>query len=543
MFSLFNQYSISLLPSFPASIVLLLRLVTSACWVACCACTVGLPPLQHDVTTHSDCFGLIDNWRWDRCVLSGSVVWTALYFGHRQKSESKLGNVTCTFNLLTDADITNCRNPSELRDLVSRSNSKKAQLEARTSNSFITSRCSSSACQPQYPPFTARHPLLLSTSVIPPFHDGTLSLLPAVVLGLYIQSSSDEFSKWSWWSSTLNFSMIVHSCDGRSPPLHHWNIFSSSFADNFRCCSFCSSNLFPSNSIRILADTEYLLDNIFPHFFSQQQFSDLQSVPCNPFRVSLHAKLHPDSTFDNQRASGRFSRDVAAADTVLFEHTFFAANQRVPLPATRQAIRRRTAESVTHKLCNAAAVYPAPSPGFTQVYDARTHTVFSSYSDGNNKTIGLSVLGASMRRLKPKRALFEAIVWVEYDNQCGTDSVYLLHCVGQQLETALLCEVAGQSVPAQISQPIASYSAPHKHREAVVSCKFSDEILQQSSHVLSVTIFDTAKQLIFDLPMCAQEKDAAIQKIVACSQPLYNVNYLEKLWPGIIQAWVLYHVR
>ena len=34
-----------------------------------------------------------------------------------------------------------------------------------------------------------------------------------------------------------------------------------------------------------------------------------------------------------------------------------------------------------------------------------------------------------------------------------------------------------------------------------------------------------------------------MRKLVACSQPIYNAKYLEKRWPGVLQAWVLYHVR
>ena len=38
------------------------------------------------------------------------------------------------------------------------------------------------------------------------------------------------------------------------------------------------------------------------------------------------------------------------------------------------------------------------------------------------------------------------------------------------------------------------------------------------------------------LSMC---KAAALRKLVACLQPIYNAKLLDKRWPGVMQAWVL----
>ncbi len=45
------------------------------------------------------------------------------------------------------------------------------------------------------------------------------------------------------------------------------------------------------------------------------------------------------------------------------------------------------------------------------------------------------------------------------------------------------------------------------------------------------------------VPMCSLPRSRPIHKIVACSQPIYNADFLEARWPGVLQSWVLYHVK
>jgi hypothetical protein len=54
---------------------------------------------------------------------------------------------------------------------------------------------------------------------------------------------------------------------------------------------------------------------------------------------------------------------------------------------------------------------------------------------------------------------------------------------------------------------------------------------------------DPSSNLKGVVPLCSMQRDRQIRRIVACSQPIYNANFLEARWPGVLQAWVLYHAR
>ena len=502
--------------------------------ISCCMCRVGPPPLHFEALYEQDCQGDIDHWHWDRCALPGSVIWSALYFGHRQKSEFHLCKVACNFDVLTLSDLSNCRNSLDARRLIMLAQNRSLMLSSGELNTYQVSRCSSPKCQPQYTPFHVEHPFLLSTQPILPLADGSLNLLPPVTLSLFIENN-DSISEWSWWQPSLKFSLAILNCAEGAAPHHEWNASTASFPGNFRCCRDCPHNHFATDMLRLHANTEYLLDNIFLDAFTLKQLSQLDSIPCSPVRISVSANLLPSESWSHDD----FPNDAHADIPINWHHQFHAVTQRVSKVESSRLVRRRSAKAISHKLCQTVASYPNCKSGCFQKYDANTHTVSTSFSFDNNRFVSVVVIAASVKHTENGRAVFEALVWAEFDRKCGTDATFVHHCVGQKLELAITCNVAGTTAPGVITQDIVTRT----YREAVISCDFHSDLFKRTVGEVLVALSDTTKGFNMVLPMCSLAKDTAVRKLVACSQPIYNANYLETRWPGVLQAWVLYHVR
>jgi hypothetical protein len=201
-------------------------------------------------------------------------------------------------------------------------------------------------------------------------------------------------------------------------------------------------------------------------------------------------------------------------------------------------VRRHFAKAVSHKLCQTAALYSNLNPASFQSYHASTHTVSTVASFENNRSVSIVIIAASVKHNKDGSALFEAIVWTEIDGVCGTDDVFLLHCVGHQLALAPICEVAGSTVSAVVTQ----HTVQERFQEAVISCVFRSELFRRNISDVLVKLSDASKAFSIALPMCSLAANTPVRKLMACSQPIYNAQLLEKLWPGVLRAWVLYHV-
>ena len=510
--------------------------------LSCCMCLVGPPPFDFAepfTSDEHDCQGDVDHgywglqWRWDRCSLPGFVIWSAMYFAHRQNSDLEVRKVTCEHDLLTYSDLSNCRNTVDAKRLIERARNVKHELSSASRQA--SNRCSSPECQPQYTPFDADQPCPLSTRPLSPYTDGSLSLLPPVTLSLYIQAlNHNNRSHWSWWRPLLNFSLSVLNCAEDAAPYFEWNLFTRWFSDNFRCCHGCPHNHFPTDLLRLHANTQYMHDNIFLDTFTSQQFSQMEAVPCSPFRLSISARLLPSDS----APSGIFSNDAVASNPIIWNHHFHASTFRPPEAPSFKTVTRRRAKTISHKLCQTAASYPTCTSNCAQAYDASTHTVLTSFSLDKNRSVSVAVLAASVQHTESGLAVFEALVWAEFDGKCGTDDTLIYHCVGQKLDLAVTCEAVGATVNGAIKQD----SVASGHREAVISCEFNPDIFKRSFGEVSVTLSDSGRGFKMLLPLCALAKGTVVRKVVACSQPVYNAKFLEKRWPGVLQAWVLYHV-
>ncbi len=230
--------------------------------IVCCTCRVGPPPLHFDAAHAHECQGDIDHWHWDRCALPAAVVWTSLFFGHRQKSVFELNKVSCTHDMLTLGDLSNCQNSQDAQRLIMYAQERSALLSSGNLSHYKINRCSSPTCQPQYTAFDAENPCVLPTQPILPLNDARMTLLPPVTLSLYIDDRSN-YSKWSWWKPSLNFSFAVLSCAQDASSYHEWALQHASLPASFRCCRNCAHNHFPNDSLRLHANTEYLLETFF----------------------------------------------------------------------------------------------------------------------------------------------------------------------------------------------------------------------------------------------------------------------------------------
>jgi hypothetical protein len=522
-----------------------LILLTIILTVTSCVCQVDPPPLHFEApfaADEQDCQGDIDHghwdlqWHWDRCALPGSTIWTALYFAHRRHSESEVRNSICSHDVLPHSDMLNCRNSFDARRLFELSRNRMQTLTSREFQSNQRHICSSPECQPQYTPFIAEHPCLLSTHPELPLTDGSLNPLPPLTLSLFIQNENEEnASGWSLWQPSLNFSFSVLNCAEDAAPYHEWNLFTGSFSDSFRCCN-CPVNVFPTDLLRLHANTLYLHDNIFLDTFTLQHFSQLNSVTCHPFRVSISARLMPSDS----QGRADFRNDDVALHPMLWKHDFHASTRRVvPKHASSKLIRRRSAKAISHKLCETVASYHHCKSDCLQTYDANTHTVSTSFSLENDRLVSVVALAASVKHTENGIATFEALVWTEFDQKCGSDDTLIHHCVGQKLELAVMCDVAGNASPGIITQDVVS----NTYREAVISCEFNSDLFKRSFGEVLVSLSDSMRGFKLMLPMCSLGKEPPMRKLVACSQPIHSAKFIEKRWPGVLQAWVLHNVR
>jgi hypothetical protein len=135
----------------------------------------------------------------------------------------------------------------------------------------------------------------------------------------------------------------------------------------------------------------------------------------------------------------------------------------------------------------------------------------------------------------------EFLVWFEEDNNC-TSVQNVLQCFATPvLNFNLNCSVRSHSVRASLETH--KFMLDGRPRESVMSCTFGSSLFLQSDGVVKVKLHSSSLALHAVVPMCALEPDRHIRRIVACSQPIYNAGFLEARWPGVLQAWVLYHVR
>ena len=178
------------------------------------------------------------------------------------------------------------------------------------------------------------------------------------------------------------------------------------------------------------------------------------------------------------------------------------------------------------------------SPHFSQRYDSNAKTLSVAFKNSAGE-MSMIFLSASVSHNR-QQAVAEFLVWVEQDGTCGEVMAHG-NCMSATVSFFnLSCSAHGIRVPAHIeAHSFELYGHP---RERVVSCTFNSSFFSHDDNAVDIYLDDVSSNLRARVPMCMLPRERQIRKIVACSQPIYNARFLETLWPGVLQAWVLYHV-
>jgi hypothetical protein len=444
------------------------------------------PPLnQLDVIAASKgCTGLLDGWKWNRCMLDGAIIWTAVAFGHMQVSTA-LG-----FQL-----------PNFLGSHV------------------------------QYAPLSLKQPFIVSRDGL-----GIQSVkqqLPPLVFALYIQSEELESSLWSpFMTCELECQFESTGSDENDIGSSEW-LLRSKFRSNLTVVHQYTEHGFAvgQDVLRIVSNTEYVFDNVILHSFGPTFPSHL---PLNQvYLVNIYAHMKASSSQDQSISDVAMTWIIQCA--VAFDRQQTPPTISPP-PATP---KRAFANLVSHKMCDAAEMYAVDAP--SQYYNARSRilSVLFGASAGN---VSMNVLSASITHDMRGRAHAEFLVWFEAEGDCDDRHYFNTLCTSFQIPNMnLSCSVFGNVVPAQIE----SKFLYGKSRESVVSCSFDSSLLRQpfsvEDHIVYVHLNGPLLNLRAAIPMCPLHRDRLVKRIVACSQPIYNADFLETRWPGILRSWVLYH--
>jgi hypothetical protein len=437
------------------------------------------PPPIEELKTASGCSGSLHGWQWERCVIDDAVIWTALAFGHNAISYMVFP-------------------PHRLGAHI------------------------------QYTPFSAEHPFVVDFEDEPDVARQKFSL-PPIVAAVYIQSDAVPSTLWS-----ADMTLQLTSSEGEIGSYSSVTVSNQAFH-----CDCNNTQALRDGILDFRSNIEYTADNILV-LGLRGIFPD--EMDSGVHWVNVRASIEPHVT--PFAASGNFHRSVAS--NLLWSLDFAVATHRpkaaaAQLPHKAPGIPKRSHHaSVSHKLCEDAVYFSGQPPHLRQRYDARAK-VLSTWFDNGGKNTSLNILSASVSRDRRGVSEVEFLVWFEENNNC-TSVENVLQCFATPvLNFNLNCSVRSHSVRASLETH--KFMLDGRPRESFMSCTFSSSSFLQSDGVVKVKLHSSSLALHAVVPMCALEPDRHIRRIVACSQPIYNAGLLEARWPGILQAWVLYHVR
>jgi hypothetical protein len=149
------------------------------------------------------------------------------------------------------------------------------------------------------------------------------------------------------------------------------------------------------------------------------------------------------------------------------------------------------------------------------------------------------------------QALAEFLIWIQDDDRCNNIEILGgTWCASSNISSLIsndfICVVRGRRVPAHFdTKTIKDWSGAHSERrlsrETVVSCAFNSSEFSLDDRIVHVDLVDMFTNFKVHIPFCSLRRDRKVQRIVACSQPIYNAGVLEARWPGLMRYWVLYY--
>jgi hypothetical protein len=373
----------------------------------------------------------------------------------------------------------------------------------------------------QYTPFSVEQPFILSQDML---HGKTVKQqLPPLTFAIYVQS---EVLLSSLWSPVMTILLEIANQEG-SDPSSDWIelVANAKFRHNLASVPAYENDgdVLQNGAMRLHPNTEYIADNIILAQFGS--IFPLHHKPNDVFLLHIEASILPleARSFKPQVAG------LAIAWGINFSVAFDRPN--VPQNGSQKNVtasqQRPHAKSVSHKMCESVTQH-VPEANISH-YDAEMR-VLSIWFEHSAGIVSMSVLSASVTHDRHGLAVVEFLVWFEADGMC--DACESL----PNLKLNLSCSVFGHVVPARIETQ--SHTKP---RESVVTCSFKSSAFSMNDRTVSVTLMDPSLNLKAQVPFCSLQRDRHIHRIVACSQSIYNADLLEARWPGVLQAWVLYH--
>jgi hypothetical protein len=361
--------------------------------------------------------------------------------------------------------------------------------------------------------------------------------MPPLTFALYIES---QIIEWSLWKSYLDVTIDAKiSEDGENElasSLSNWLEMQkfSVFAD-FGCSNRWGINPCPKHPdsgveqgsrIWFKSNMEYLQDNIILHSLGAKQLPIhrvLQMLASATMVVSNQAQASSSIDWELE-----FMAVLSGNDSgVVRSDTQFGDKKQHFFDSVQPAVRKN-AIKVTHKMCERQI------RDHTGLFDPFAQTMSFHYTTLDGDSVQFVVLGASVSR-RSAGYTAEFLIWLEINAHCN-ELCSNVHCTSTAVNLDIQCLLNGSSVPALVDTKIVHGKA----RETFLKCDLASIPQTQS---LVVTLLDQRRGFTIDVPLCLLPLDREISKLVACSQPIYNADFIEKKWPGVLQAWVLHHVR
>ena len=375
----------------------------------------------------------------------------------------------------------------------------------------------------QYTPFTQEQPFLVS---LYSQEHGIRFALPPMMFSVYIQSEILQSS--SLWNSKMTFLLENGS---------NW-VEQSAEKIAFKCD--CNDTVTRLDDVLIFkTNTEYLTDNLVfygSHGHVHMLFE--QPLSSGVYWLDAHASIESHS----------------AVHTIGIELSwscrFAIAYERPTETLDATAIsspKRAFARLVSHKLCKSADLYVQNR--FSQRYDAVSRTLGIQFESGMGM-IPMTILSASVMHDGHGRAVAEFLIWIQGDDKCGdVDVIDGFLCASSNISSLIFnanfsCAVRGRNVSAKFeTMMIRGYSDPTREftKESVLTCSFNSSDFSLDDRIVHVDLVDTLTNFKATAPFCSLPRSRRIHRIVGCSQPIYNADFLEARWPGLLQTWVLYH--
>ena len=369
----------------------------------------------------------------------------------------------------------------------------------------------------QYSPFTCQQPYIGS------FDQDDELQLPPMVLAVYLES---ETSPSFVWKPVLRL-FFDYEDDGS-----YLEMITDLSSNSFSCD--CDDPVTVRDGVlKLGANTEYIMDNVLlhvtKHLFLEGPHQKKFQPPSDCFLFNVDASLVPLSTleaFSETRGSVSWGLSFA-----------LALGRDSPSHTREKSVRsqkRHYANLVSHKMCSPMSF----SRHVSQRYHSNMLSVSFETSAGK---MSMTFLSASVSHDRHQRAVAEFLVWFEKDGACD-EVIVFGNCVSAAVSFVdLSCSAHGIRVPAHIETH--TFLELDRHpRERVVTCTFNSSSFSHNDDAVDVIFDDSSMNLRAVVPMCTLPRERPIRKIVACSQPIYNAGFLEARWPGVLQAWVLYHV-